>query len=84
METVLNWLTIIGRFVIKFLPAEFVADLERTLPAWAIGLGGAVILAFILKLVTSVIFKIILWLALIIIFFIILQSFNVPIFDIIA
>lgn len=82
MEIVLEWLTKIGQLVINYLPPSYVESLSRTLPIWAIGLGAAVILAFVLKLITSLFFKIILWLALIIIFFILLQSFNVPIFDI--
>ncbi|HAO81801.1 MAG: hypothetical protein UV57_C0023G0020 [Parcubacteria group bacterium GW2011_GWD2_43_10] len=84
MEQVLDWLTKIGQVVIKYLPANYVNMLDRTLPVWAIGLGAAVIMAFMLKLITSMIFKIILWGALIIIFLIILQSFDVPIFDMIT
>ena len=84
MEQVLDWLTKIGQVVIKYLPANYVNMLDRTLPVWAIRLGAAVIMAFMLKLITSMIFKIILWGALIIIFLIILQSFDVPIFDMIT
>ena len=84
MEQVLGWLTKIGELVIRYLPPQYVEGLDRTLPVWAIGLGAAIILAFVLKVVTNLIFKIILWGALIIIFFILLQSFIIPIFDIIS
>lgn len=84
MEALLYGLTKFGEIVIKYLPANYVEMLDKTLPIWAIGLGAAVIMAFMLKLITSIVFKIILWGALIIIFFIVLQSFNVPIFDILT
>lgn len=84
MEQLLDWLTKIGQLVITYLPPQYVAGLDKSLPIWAIGLGAAVIMAFVLKIVTSLIFKIILWGALIVIFFIILQSFNVPVFDILT
>lgn len=84
MDQLLNSLTIVGQLVIKYLPPQYLAGLDKTLPVWAIGLGAAIILAFVLKVVTSLVFKIILWGALIIIFFILLQSFNIPIFDIIS
>ncbi len=81
MEAVLDWLTKIGQLIILYMPSHYVDGLSRSLPIWAIGLGAAVIMSFVLKIITSLIFKIILWCALIIIFFIILQSFNIPIFD---
>lgn len=84
MENVLDWLTKIGQIVITYLPQNYVDYLDKTMPIWAIGLGAAVIMAFMLKLITSLIFKIILWGALVVIFFIILQSFDVPIFDILT
>lgn len=80
-EQVFRWLTWFGEFVVSKMPPEYVSDLQRSLPAWTIGLGAAVILAFILKVVTSLIFKIILFGALIVLFFILLQSFNVPVLD---
>jgi hypothetical protein len=84
MEQVLYWLTIFGQFVVTKLPPEYVADLQRTLPAWTIGLGAAVILAFILKVVTSLVFKIILFGTLIVLFFILLSEFNIPVLDLLA
>ncbi len=84
MDKILDYLTIIGQFVVKYLPEKYLVGLDKTLPFWAIGLGAAIIFAFVLKVVTNIIFKIILWIALIIIFFIILQSFDIPIFDLIS
>ena len=84
MEGILRVLTAIGDFVVTKLPPEYVQDLQRSLPAWTIGLGAAVILAFILKVVTSLIFKIILFGALIVLFFILLSSFNIPVLDFLA
>lgn len=80
----MDWLTKLGQLVIAYLPPQYVAGLEKSLPIWAIGLGAAIIFAFVLKIVTSLIFKIILWIALLIVFFILLQSFNIPIFDILT
>lgn len=84
MEMFIRWFTVIGEFVLAKLPPEYMQDLQRTLPAWTIGLGAAVILAFILKVVTSLVFKIILFGALIMVFFILLESFNIPVLETLA
>lgn len=79
MEKLLSILTAFGNLVVTFLPASAVGWLQATLPIWAIGLIVAVVLAFVLKVVTNIVFKVILWASVIILILILLESFNVPV-----